>query len=133
MGIQFECQRCANCCKNTEKKVRRILLSEADAKRIRNKTKLQTKDFAYVLKGETPFKFKMKKINGKCIFLENNKCRIYSSRPLICRCFPFWIEKINKTFIFKATQDCSGIGKGEQLGKAHFSRLLKISTEIYQS
>jgi len=132
IGVHFECQRCANCCRDTEKRIRRILLSEVDVRRIREKTKLQTKNFAYLLKGETPFKLEMKKINGKCIFLKGNKCRIYLARPLICRCFPFWIEKTKESFIFKVSSDCPGIGKGKLLGKSLFIKLLKLSFEAYR-
>ena len=30
-------------------------------------------------------------IHTPCVFRKTNKCRIYDSRPLNCRLFPFWI------------------------------------------
>jgi Fe-S-cluster containining protein len=33
------------------------------------------------------------KRNGSCIFFEKGSCRIYPSRPLACRIFPFWFSK----------------------------------------
>jgi len=68
----------------------------------------------------------MKKINGKCIFLKDGNCQIYLDRPLICRCFPFWIEQANNgSFTFKVSDDCKGIGRGGELGRSFFAELLK--------
>ena len=132
LGIRFQCQRCAFCCKDTEERARHILLTKLDVERIKQNTKLQTVNFAYRITGQTPFIFEMKKINGKCIFLEENACKIYSDRPLICRCFPFWIEKTKKTFIFKVYLNCPGVGKGRLLSKAFFSKLLTASSDAYK-
>lgn len=30
---------------------------------------------------------------GSCVFLENNRCRIYDKRPLICRVYPYMIHR----------------------------------------
>ncbi|MDR0767333.1 MAG: YkgJ family cysteine cluster protein [Methanosarcinales archaeon] len=30
---------------------------------------------------------------GSCIFLENDRCRIYDNRPLICRVYPYMIHR----------------------------------------
>ncbi len=32
--------------------------------------------------------FKLKNVNGQCFFLRNNKCTIYSIRPLGCKFYP---------------------------------------------
>jgi len=130
--MRFKCQRCTRCCRDTEDRPRRIMLSKLDAERIKARTKLQTNNLAKHFSSREPFIFEMRKIGGKCIFLENDTCRIYSSRPLICRCFPFWIEKTKESFIFKVSSDCPGIGKGKLLGKSFFIRLLKLSFEAYR-
>ncbi|MCQ1534317.1 YkgJ family cysteine cluster protein [Methanosarcina sp. KYL-1] len=33
------------------------------------------------------------KPDGSCIFLENNRCKIYGSRPLICRVYPYMLHR----------------------------------------
>ena len=30
--------------------------------------------------------------DGNCIFLENNRCRVYQNRPHICRTYPFMLD-----------------------------------------
>lgn len=126
--VRFECQLCARCCGDTEKRARRILLTNLDVKRIIEATGFQPQDLTYPHEGETPFVSEMIKIDGKCVFLEDNKCRIYKHRPLICRCFPFWIEQDqSECFRFEVSLDCPGIGKGKRLGRPFFSKLLKTA------
>jgi len=127
-GIRFECQRCATCCGDTEKRARRILLTNLDVKGIIEATGFQPQAFTYPQKGEPPFILELVKIDGKCIFLEGNACRVYRHRPLICRCFPFWIEQDpSKRFRFEASLDCPGVGKGKRLDRTFFSKLLKTA------
>lgn len=127
-GIRFDCQRCATCCGDTEKRARRILLTNLDVKEIIKVTGLQVQDFTYPQKGEVPFVFEMIKIDGKCIFLKGNHCLIYRHRPLICRCFPFWIEQDNgEHFRFGVSPDCPGVGKGKRLDRTFFSKLFKTA------
>jgi Fe-S-cluster containining protein len=60
--------------------------------------------------------------DGKCIYLnEDNRCKIYTARPDICRCFPFHFHSspglqpqpkldITMTIAEKAKQYCPGFG-----------------------
>jgi len=126
--IRFDCQRCATCCGNTEKRIRRILLTNLDVKRIIEATGFKPQDFTYPRKGKPPFIHELIKVDGRCLFLEDNHCRIYKHRPLICRCFPFWIEQDHgERFRFKASLDCPGVGKGKRLDRPFFSKLLKTA------
>ena len=34
----------------------------------------------------------MKRVNGKCVFLKDDKCSAYEHRPTVCREFPFFTE-----------------------------------------
>ena len=90
------------------------------------------KDFAQFSGEDAPFSLEMEKTEGKCIFLKNGRCKIYDFRPLLCRCFPFWIEREGKwKFIFKASEECPGMGKGLTLKRSFFVQLLKQSFEAY--
>jgi Fe-S-cluster containining protein len=132
-GIKFQCQRCSRCCAHTEERNRRILLSDLDLSRIEKNIGLKREEFAEPIQDSHPFRFLMRMVDGKCIFLNEDKtCKIYEFRPLICRCFPFWIERKGNLFEFKASPDCPGIGKGNVLGEAFFRSLLSQAVEVYQ-
>ncbi|MFB0561817.1 MAG: YkgJ family cysteine cluster protein [Candidatus Lokiarchaeia archaeon] len=132
-GIRFQCQRCARCCAHTEERSRRILLSDLDILRIEKNLALRRENFVEPVQGYYPFGFLMKMVDGKCIFLDENKtCKIYEIRPLICRCFPFWIERKGNLFEFKTSSDCPGIGKGNVLEEEFFRGLLSQAVEVYQ-
>lgn len=47
------------------------------------------------------------KKNLSCIFFEKGSCRIYPSRPLACRVFPFWFSKEGKIIVDSNGTDCS--------------------------
>jgi Fe-S-cluster containining protein len=34
--------------------------------------------------------------SDQCIFLQDNKCNVYGSRPTQCRTFPWWIQNLKK-------------------------------------
>ncbi|WXG39567.1 MAG: YkgJ family cysteine cluster protein [Candidatus Freyarchaeum deiterrae] len=132
-GIRFQCQRCSRCCAHTEVRDRRILLSDLDTLRIEKNSRFKREDFTEKIRGYHPFRFLMRMVDGKCVFLDEDKtCKIYDFRPLICRCFPFWIERKGNLFEFKASSDCSGIGKGNILDEAFFEGLLSQAVEVYQ-
>ena len=47
-------------------------------------------------------KFALKSVDGKCIFLEGNNCKVYEHRPEICRKYPFFEDGV---------RECKGIKK----------------------
>lgn len=75
--LKFRCLRCGECCKL------KVKLTEGEIKKIKEFT--GRKDFYEGII--------MKRINGKCIFLEckDNKtyCRIENIKPKVCKDFPF--------------------------------------------
>ena len=32
----------------------------------------------------------LKRVNGRCVFLEGDRCRVHELRPKVCRDFPFF-------------------------------------------
>ncbi|MEM2121635.1 MAG: YkgJ family cysteine cluster protein [Candidatus Woesearchaeota archaeon] len=50
----------------------------------------------------------IKKQGRTCVFLKNNRCKIYSNRPFNCRIFPFDIKKINGKFFWILWDFCYG-------------------------
>jgi Fe-S-cluster containining protein len=48
---------------------------------------------------ESGYDFETKIIRGKCIFQDKYmRCRIYKTRPLACREFPYWKGKVSHDF-----------------------------------
>jgi Fe-S-cluster containining protein len=126
--VRFKCEKCAICCGDTKNRVRRILLLRIEAKSISQKTHESVNNFAEKLDGIEPYIYMMKKTkNGKCIFLKDDLCTIYRTRPLICRFYPFELKDENCKHVFAYTDECPAIGKGPYLGKGYFERLFRTS------
>jgi len=78
------------------------------------------RDFPKIrLKDGDNFVLMLSQQDDGCMFLKNNKCRIYEARPLVCRPFPFEysIEKGGKVEFSvneEARTFCKGLGKGSR-------------------
>lgn len=97
----FSCKRCGNCCRDRNiwinpKQARRIAhqlgvtLEEADQQKFQRCSEEKT-EFGTILSYKAR---KMRLVDRNCPFLDHwdngrTACQIYSSRPSICRCFPF--------------------------------------------
>lgn len=127
--VCFQCLRCALCCGDTETRVRHVLLLKREAELISEVTSRSIDAFATEVEGREPYVYEMRKTRkeGKCIFLEDNRCDIYLSRPLICRFYPFELRLTsNRRQEFRYTEECPGIGRdGQPLEKGFFESLLR--------
>jgi len=130
-NVRFKCERCALCCGDTENRVRSILLLKIEADRISHKTLLNLDAFAEEVKESEPYVYRMKKTDGKCVFLKAPSCSIYQIRPLICRFYPFQLTNIKPSrYAFTYTKECPGIGKGPKLKKRFFESLFNKFMEL---
>ncbi len=51
-----------------------------------------------------------------CIFLKDNKCRVYGARPTQCKTFPWWPQNISSEKAWKgAAYSCEGINDEAEL------------------
>ncbi|MDQ1279934.1 MAG: uncharacterized protein QG670_1196 [Thermoproteota archaeon] len=127
-GILWECKRCAKCCRDASYRERKILLLPLEAKQIARTLGFQIENLCRKT-GLQPFTFEMKKDSeGNCIFLKGNECQIYTIRPLICRFYPFWLEKRgNGIFSFNVTEECTGIGLGPLMKDDLFKKLFDMA------
>ncbi len=130
-NIRFSCGRCGLCCGDTAQRTRHVLLMESDVKRISTKLNQETSTFAVESYVDAPYIYEMKKTDeGRCLFLKNNKCEIYVSRPLICRFYPFRLHTDDEGMLeFTETNECPGISRCNQngnkkLSEAFFKKLL---------
>ncbi|MBD3207082.1 hypothetical protein GF319_12170 [Candidatus Bathyarchaeota archaeon] len=118
----WSCEECGACCRDSTDRKRRILLTEKDI----NFIEQEEKDSFYEEIDEFPFKGEMKTEKGECIFLKGTKCEIYNRRALLCRTYPFWIERHEQIFMIRADPSCPGIGEGTEIGEVFFQNLLKF-------
>ena len=131
-NLRFDCNRCGLCCGDTEEKTRHTLLLEEEASKISAKTSKPIQDFSIEITDNLPYGFEMKKTGeGKCVFLKDNHCSIYSLRPLICRFYPFELkfEKAQGLHIFDFTFECPGIKQGKVMDENYFKRLFELAQE----
>jgi Fe-S-cluster containining protein len=84
----FACSGCGDCCRWTGS----VLLSDADLPRLAAHLGLSEQAF---IDGHTRLAPNRKQLalldqlDGSCVFLEGNRCRVYAARPEQCRTFPF--------------------------------------------
>jgi Fe-S-cluster containining protein len=99
-------------------------LLESEVRQISDITGLRPLSFASRSLGIQPYRYRMKKRNGKCVFLDGKACRIYNFRPLICRFYPFSLKRGNNGYMFEVSEECPGIGLGRTLAPEEFERML---------
>jgi len=134
IAIRFRCVKCGTCCGDTKEKTRHILLLRAEAEQIATATLQSTSEFTVEIVDKAPYSYEMKKTEeGKCVFLENNCCTIYTVRPLICRFYPFELKMAqDQKYTFLYTSECSGINKGPVLNEIYFRKLFRLARAKYR-
>jgi Fe-S-cluster containining protein len=131
--VRYRCEKCAQCCGDTENRVRSILLLKSDVTRISEKTALRPGAFAEKIAGFEPYRYRMTKTpDGRCVFLRKTVCSIYAIRPLICRFYPFQLNPGPDGYVFEYTDECPGIGKGRRLTRAFFTALFNRFTDAME-
>lgn len=125
MDVRWDCIRCGACCGDVDKRERMIRLLDKDMDRIEE----VTDEEYYEEWDEGSFTGLMLKNEGKCVFLASEGCRIYDNRALLCRMYPFWLEKQEDLFVFGIDGDCPGQGNGKLLDEEFFRKLLQMALE----
>jgi Fe-S-cluster containining protein len=120
-NVSWSCIECGNCCGDLDDRSRMILLLPEDINRI------ESSGFKGFYEGwnERNFTGLMCKEDGKCVFYNRNRCSIYENRSLLCRMYPFWLEKHNEYFLFGIDNECPGSSEGEHLEEGFFADLLR--------
>ena len=124
-NVQWGCIRCGACCGDVGDRVRMVMLMDKDLDRIEAAGETDFFDDW----DEGSFSGIMKKVDGRCVFLTGEGCRIYEHRALLCRMYPFWLEKQEDMFVFGIDKDCPGNGQGEYLEEGFFKTLLEMALE----
>ena len=132
--LRWICVRCTKSCRDLPGRTRNILLAQSDIKRITDSTKLAAKEFSVSSRGSFPYVRKMRKLGGRCVFLEDSRCSIYRARPLICRFYPFSLHPTsNNTFEIGFDLSCSGMEKGPYRDDRFFRDLVALANKELRS
>ncbi|WP_455367329.1 YkgJ family cysteine cluster protein [[Eubacterium] cellulosolvens] len=140
--ILWSCIQCGMCCGDTRSHRRRILLLEKEAALISRITDLEIDEFTYKLPTSglydartlKPYSRQMRKIKGKCFFLQDHRCLIYLQRPLTCRFYPFSMQEKKGDYTFLLTDEpCEGFGSGSELNENFFSDLINYAKKVLKS
>ena len=90
-----------------------IYITKAEIENISNLLNLDIRDFVAEYLFKKSYKYSIKEIeynnSYECVFYnrESNGCKIYDSRPLQCKTFPFW--DYYKTRVDELKIECPGI------------------------
>lgn len=113
----FSCRRCAKCCTG-----KLIAIYDCDIKRIRSQVnEIFFERTTPAERGLTGATYKMRMVNGRCIFLEKNLCKYYDLRPNTCRRHPFLVSE--KHLLVSST--CPGIDWALKQDKEDYRPLSK--------
>jgi Fe-S-cluster containining protein len=103
---------------------------EGEVKRIAGAAELRPEEFSLPT-GKEPYRYTMRKKEGKCIFLNGIDCQIYPHRPLLCRFYPFWLEELDGDYEFKVSGECPGVGIGRMIKEKDFRGMLNKALELH--
>jgi len=132
--LRWICVRCTKSCRDLPGRTRNILLAQSDIKRITDSKKLADKEFSVSSRGSFPYIRKMRRLDGRCVFLKDSRCSIYRARPLICRFYPFSLHPArNNTFEIGFDLGCSGMGKGPHRSERFFRDLVELANKELRS
>jgi Fe-S-cluster containining protein len=108
-GLRFKCTGCGKCCTGSPGYV---YLSDQDLEKLAAHFQLSLEKFSrkYVRLIDGGAALLDKPVSGDCVFLENNQCTVYESRPIQCKTFPWWIDHLRDPKDWdEAAERCEGI------------------------
>ena len=132
---RFRCEECGLCCSGCNNEV---IVSPDEVDALSHASGLSFEDIAEPYPEwfeEKDERFTLAWVlrrgaDGNCLFLENNRCRYYASRPHLCRTYPFMLNR-DELII----SECPALGKhetadAEVLADALFKRQMADDAEV---
>ena len=111
-GLDFKCTECGKCCTGSPG---HTWVSEDEIVALAAYLKLSSDEFGkkYLRKVGSRYSLLENPVNYDCVFLKDNKCRVYPARPTQCRTYPWWLQNLTSEEAWqKAASNCEGIQKG---------------------
>ena len=131
-GLCFSCTRCSKCCRHESGFV---FLSQIDALRLATECKISYNEFVETYCRWIPSVNKTERLSLKeksdfdCVFWDSG-CRVYNSRPLQCRAYPFWPNVLNFRESWERTKaECPGMDQGKLYTLSEIEALLDSQSE----
>ncbi|MFC2061755.1 YkgJ family cysteine cluster protein [Elusimicrobiota bacterium] len=99
---EFKCSACGNCCAQEGY----VFINKEDIHSISDLLEITTEGFIRKFTRKEGNRMRLHGDYDKsCIFLENNKCAIYTARPKQCKSFPFWYEILKYRNCYEESTD----------------------------
>ena len=131
-GLCFSCTRCSSCCRHESGFV---FLSEIDVSRLATECQMTYTEFVDAFCRWIPSPNKTERLSLKekpdfdCVFWDSG-CKVYNSRPLQCRVFPFWPNVLNSKESWERTKsECPGIDRGKLYTYNEIEALLETQSK----
>ncbi|MBN2336602.1 YkgJ family cysteine cluster protein [Candidatus Bathyarchaeota archaeon] len=123
--LRWSCTRCGRCCRDVEGWERRVLLLDCDVKRLEETGATEFSDPVE----EGRFNAVMRKKDGVCVLYRVDGCTVYEDRALLCRMYPFYVEREGDVYVIGVDPTCPGVGGGEALGEGFYAELLAYALD----
>jgi uncharacterized protein len=128
----FSCTRCGGCCRQDSPGSNQVMATAKDVQAISEVSGLSREDFCNPFPGEVcvgenltcTFNWELRRTGNECTFLSGSRCKVYPSRPWICRTYPFQLMD-GKLEIFP----CPGIGL--EISENEAERMAGLLVERY--
>lgn len=111
-GLRFQCQNCGDCCRGPGGYV---WVTEEEAHELAKSLNMKFNQFAQHLLRHTPTGLALvDSKNGDCpLLLPDGGCKVYASRPVQCRTWPWWDENLTSENRWNdAATRCPGMNRG---------------------
>jgi uncharacterized protein len=130
-GIRFECTGCGKCCRCEEGEIGYVYLNGDDIRALSKCLGLPENEFRKKYTAPKDMYTIIAKPEEDCLFLRDNRCMVYSVRPLQCRTWPFWqTNMLRRDWEKKVLAVCPGIGIGGKYSTDEIERISRDEAEV---
>ena len=121
-GLRFECTQCGSCCGGFPGFV---WVSDEEAEALARHLGVSREEFLTGYCRRSGGRRTLREVGDyDCIMLEDGKCGVYDARPVQCRTFPFWDEKLDSRRSWEAAaKSCPGMNRGRLYSLDEIERL----------
>lgn len=112
-GLRFTCSQCGKCCRS-HGEYQFVYLTGEDIGRLSDHFGQTRREFLFeYTERDGAWRVLKWPNNEHCIFLTEQGCSVYESRPEQCRTWPFWNENLDEdVWLEEVAPFCPGVGQG---------------------